>query len=327
MGRVLLFLLLGSSLAFADLTFWRPHQQSAIYVLPGKLKPQSYLQIVRNNKDLASFVNSMNPHSLDEVRTVKRSEFQNGDRALLIANSPEDHNPTHPRVDDFGRHFNETYVLPIGSAYSLTSTERTEFYRELSQYFGLLVAMGGDDVDPQLYKEKVTWAYEFNRTRDTLEASLIHYMYHHSNIKIFGVCRGMQLTSVVLGGKLIQDNVKDLKTTEQHRDGAFHKVIPVHTKNNLFAAFMKTAGFTEVNSYHHQSANEISLDRNKHLEVSAKSPEGIVEAAESYNKRVFLIQSHPEKPDTDPQVSQRFFSELKSWAGFSKAKTCLQIVK
>src|SRR5690606_31100570 len=136
----------------------------------------------------------------------------------------EDHAKHHPRVDTFGIHFDETYVLPIGAHLSLNPQEKNQFLKELTQHFKLLIAMGGHDIHPALYGEKITHSYleDLNETRDRLEAEVIRYFYHHSDNFIFTVCRGSQLTAAIFGAKLIQDNAKVLGTHLEHRDGTIH---------------------------------------------------------------------------------------------------------
>lgn len=326
MGTLLVFLsLILSSLAYADLVYWIPKNQKAIYVLPEGLSPQDYLKKVSSHKDLAEFVSPMNYSIEDRVETIKVDSSTKNERALLVANNQQDHSLHHPRLDNFGNNFSATYALPIGAHLNLAAQEREKFFSELGKHFGLLVLMGGDDVDPYLYSEKVTYSVNFNRTRDHLEASVIQYFFSKTQNKIFGVCRGLQLTSVVLGLKLIQDNVAELKITEQHKHGAFHEVIMVPTLHNTYASIMRKAGLKVVNSYHHQSVKESSVAGTS-LQIAARSREGIIEALESRDNRVLLVQSHPEKDDNSLEFIRTFFAELKQWAGSNGARSCKKAI-
>lgn len=261
----------------------------------------------------------------DTVIAVQPDSQTKNERALLVANNQQDHALIHPRLDSFGRNFPQTYALPIGAHLDLSYDQREKFFSELAQHFGLLVLMGGDDVDPSLYSEKVTYAVNFNKTRDVLEAQVIQYFYAKTRNKIFGVCRGLQLTSVVLGLKLIQDNVAELKTTEEHKHGAFHEVIMVPTLNNTYAKLMKKTGLQVINSYHHQSVKASSV-ANTSMQIAARSPEGIVEALESRDNRVLLVQSHPEKEDNSLEFIRTFFTELKQWAQPDHGLSCRKAI-
>lgn len=326
MGRLLVVLtFILSSIAYADLIFWTPKNQKAIYVLPEGSSPQAYLQKVKAHKDLSHFVSPMYFTPDDKVITVKADSLSKNERALLLANNQQDHSLIHIRLDNFGDNFPQTYALPIGAHLGLNAQEAEKFFSELGQHFGLLVPMGGDDVDPSLYSEKVTYSMNFNRTRDLLEAQVIRYFFVKTKNKIFGVCRGLQLTSVVLGLKLIQDNVAELHTSEEHKHGAFHDVIMRPTLHNTYANIMKKSGLKTVNSYHHQSVKSSSVQGTS-LQIAATSPEGIVEALESRDNRVLLVQSHPEKEDNSAEFIRTFFTELKQWVGSPQTRSCKQAI-
>lgn len=322
---ILLLSVLFGLLAHADLVYWKPAGQDATYVLPEGQTPESYLKTLNSNKDLKVYVHGMQHSEKDFFQTIKPNDSTSHQRVLLIANNAEDHQKEHPRLSNFNRNFPETYVIPIGAALSLNPEDRSQFYKELTQHFGLLVAMGGDDIDPYLYKEKVTYSVGFNRTRDLLEAEIIRYFYYESKRKIFAVCRGLQLTSVVLGAKLVQDNTRELHNQENHLNGAFHPLVLSPTTNNHYASFMQRTGTLIVNSYHHQSILDTSLHGTP-LEVSAKSPEGIVEAVESKDGRVILVQSHPELADNGQAFIKNFFSGLRDWAKVPNRISCKSVI-
>lgn len=323
-GFLLIFLF--AVVANASLTFWKPTGQNAIYVLPEKVSPARYLEALRKNQDLASFVDGMKLQQQDQVSIIKPHSKTANSRALLLANAQGDHNRIHPRLDQFGQHFDQTFVVPVGAAYPLNIYEREAFYRELAKHFGLLNPMGGDDVDTSLYGERKTWTNDTIRLRDELEAEIIRYFYFKSNRKIFAVCRGAQLTAVVLGAKLVQDNTLEIGNKENHQDGALHAIKLLPTRHNVYATIMKSVGSLIVNSYHHQSMRIESLIKTP-LQVAAISPGGIVEAAESIDRRVLLTQSHPEKPDNKVNYSSAFFDGLKSWANMPVTmKSCKYLI-
>ncbi len=68
----------------------------------------------------------------------------------------------------------------------------------------LLMLAGGNDIQPKLYGEKEgKWTYT-NPKRDAKEVAQYDYAVTHG-IKIWGTCRGAQLITALVGGKLIQD--------------------------------------------------------------------------------------------------------------------------
>src|SRR5689334_22471273 len=71
---------------------------------------------------------------------------------------------------------------------------------------GLLLS-GGGDVDPTLYgEERLPECGEPEPERDELEIALALLALEHKQ-PIFGVCRGMQVLNVAVGGTLYQDLV------------------------------------------------------------------------------------------------------------------------
>lgn len=176
------------------------------------------------------------------------------------------------------------------------SSKDAEF--QLMKCSGLLLS-GGNDIHPYHYNksEKADKCISIDDQRDTLEF-LVILKALSLNLPILGICRGMQMLNVVLGGNLITDIPSEVATDILHhregdqKDNCFHEIniLP----NSLISAIVnqKTAF---VNSYHHQSIDCISGI----LTVSATSPDGIIEAIEWKNpeERPFLlgVQWHPER--------------------------------
>ncbi|MER6915665.1 gamma-glutamyl-gamma-aminobutyrate hydrolase family protein [Streptomyces sp. NPDC000594] len=149
-----------------------------------------------------------------------------------------------------------------------------------------LVIAGGSDVDPARYG-----AAPDPRTgppspeRDSWELALVHAALA-AGIPLLGICRGMQLLNVALGG-----------TLHQHLDGhtAGEGVIGSHTvkpvPGSRYAAVVPEA--TEVPTYHHQAVDRIAPG----LTVSARAEDGTVEAVEPDRDGgpwVLGVQWHPE---------------------------------
>ncbi|MEV0122943.1 gamma-glutamyl-gamma-aminobutyrate hydrolase family protein [Streptomyces sp. NPDC050703] len=152
---------------------------------------------------------------------------------------------------------------------------------------GLVIA-GGPDVDPARYG-----AVREDRTgppahrRDAWELALIDAALG-SGTPLLGICRGMQLLNVALGGTLVQH-------LEGHSEkvGAFgtHAVKPV--MGTLYASIAPEAA-TGVPTYHHQAVDRLGRD----LVVSAHSDDGTPEAIELPGPAWALgVQWHPEMGD------------------------------
>jgi gamma-glutamyl-gamma-aminobutyrate hydrolase PuuD len=138
----------------------------------------------------------------------------------------------------------------------------------LRQCDGLLVT-GGEDVYPGLYGKLFDTARceGFDRYRDSLELAVIHLALEE-NKPIFGVCRGLQILNVALGGTLIIDIPSDFDTIVKHRkknETCYHEVTIV--PNTLV---FKLGGVSSemVNSAHHQGIDHFDIVVVQRLQVS-----------------------------------------------------------
>ncbi|MGW8763845.1 gamma-glutamyl-gamma-aminobutyrate hydrolase family protein [Streptomyces sp. NPDC055815] len=148
---------------------------------------------------------------------------------------------------------------------------------------GLVVA-GGADVEPVRYgAEPDPRTGPPARARDTWELALIDAALA-SGTPLLGICRGMQLLNVALGGTLIQ-----------HLDGHVeavgvigrHAVKPV--PGTRYASLVPE--LAEVPTYHHQAVDRLGTG----LTASAHAEDGTVEAVETDGPGWVLgVQWHPE---------------------------------
>jgi putative glutamine amidotransferase len=161
--------------------------------------------------------------------------------------------------------------------------------------FDGLVLTGGEDVDPELSKAMpVELVQGSDRQRDDFEFQLLDHAMEEKK-PILGICRGLQVANVFLGGSLVADlqsaGFKNHETKHAAKESRHSIVVE---KESLLYSFVGTES-GEINSYHHQSALTIADD----LIVSARSPDGVVESLEWKNKidRSFLllVQWHPER--------------------------------
>ncbi|MFE0676739.1 gamma-glutamyl-gamma-aminobutyrate hydrolase family protein [Streptomyces sp. NPDC058867] len=149
---------------------------------------------------------------------------------------------------------------------------------------GLVIA-GGPDVEPVRYgAERHPRTGPPARARDTWELALIGAALD-ARIPLLGVCRGMQLLNVALGGTLVQH-------LEGHAEvvGVFgrHPVKPV--PGSLYAGIAPEE--TSVPTYHHQAVDRLGAG----LAPTAYAEDGTVEALElpSADHWVLGVQWHPE---------------------------------
>lgn len=152
---------------------------------------------------------------------------------------------------------------------------------------GLLLP-GGGDIDPARYGQTLAGSEEPDLQRDAAELHLVSDFTSWGK-PILGICRGIQMLNVALGGELIQD----IPTAAEHRHDPVigdrtHKVT---TEENSFLFPLYGENFS-VNSAHHQALGRIAPG----LRVAARSErDNVVEAVEWPEKRIYGVQWHPER--------------------------------
>lgn len=173
---------------------------------------------------------------------------------------------------------------------------------EVDQCDGIVLS-GGEDVHPERYKRPDLLQHlnedNINATRDEFEWNVIEKCVELKK-PVLGICRGLQLMNIYLGGSLIHDipTVKDHDGhgSKENIDGRHS--IHVQEGSLLHSITKNTSG--EINSAHHQAVEKYADE----LIITATSEPGIVEALEwssPQNKPwLLLVQWHPERmPDQD----------------------------
>ncbi len=162
------------------------------------------------------------------------------------------------------------------------------------------VFCGGGDIAPSFYGEMGSERIKnVCAIRDRFEQKLFDAAYA-SGKPIFGICRGMQVINVFLGGSLIQhiDGHMQAETGETKT----HEV-SVAKGSLLWNVIQKKA--LSVNSFHHQAINRLS-DR---LYIDAKSAlDGYIEAYHLDGYGFLLgVQWHPESLYSSDESSKSIF--------------------
>jgi putative glutamine amidotransferase len=144
---------------------------------------------------------------------------------------------------------------------------------------GLLLS-GGSDLDPGYYGEEAV--PELGVTvpeRDAFEMSLVEHALRRG-IPILGICRGMQVLNVALGGTLYQDlpSQMDHSVLLGHRQETpkWQPTHEVEVDGGSQAAEIMGTDELKVNSYHHQAVKDLASG----LVAVAHAPDGVVEAVE-----------------------------------------------
>lgn len=190
----------------------------------------------------------------------------------------------------------DPFYIPIG----LSPRKLKEIF---DQSAGILLR-GGGDMDPSRYgvvPSKLTNLKEINHERDSVETTLT-LLAVESGKTTLGICRGIQVMNVALGGKLYQDVMAEMSAslphdqhknpdgTDKPRDLLSHEV-RIEPDNLL----SKATGLTKirVNSLHHQGIRQLS---GKLKAIGIVPEDNLVEAIEMPGHPFFLgVQWHPEE--------------------------------
>jgi putative glutamine amidotransferase len=158
-----------------------------------------------------------------------------------------------------------------------------------------VVFTGGGDIKTSYYQEvEHPKVYGVEPDRDRVELELLEKAVNNG-MPFLGICRGLQLINVGLGGTLYADIADQVPGADKHdyypdweRDYLAH---PVEVDLGTRLADIIGGGKVDVNSLHHQSVDKVAAD----LVVTAKAPDGVVEAVELPDHPFGLaVQWHPE---------------------------------
>ena len=192
-------------------------------------------------------------------------------------------------------------MVPAVDSGSVVTREDLNLHHYAAALDGLLL-QGGNDVAPQSYGQTPLHAeWCGDPVRDRYEIELIQ-AFMQAGKPVFGVCRGLQLLNVMLGGTLWQDISTQLPQARQHRElGRYERhwhdveLVPGTRLAQLYPGVQRRL----ANSIHHQGIKDLAPA----LEVEARCPEdGLIEAVRhSGPGYVAAVQWHPEFHDrADP---------------------------
>jgi putative glutamine amidotransferase len=174
------------------------------------------------------------------------------------------------------------------------------YWKDIYDLLDLLLLWGGDDLPPQ-------WTGGASATspspRDMMEFQMVVWAWNDQK-PMLGICRGMQLLNVVLGGTLIQDIHDSYPKTKYPRlnnhTGDDHEIIMLPGSKAYYALGSRLM----VNSLHHQAVDRIPPE----LMVTARASDGLevdkpingdgdglVEVIEAIDRpNIIGVQFHPE---------------------------------
>lgn len=149
-----------------------------------------------------------------------------------------------------------------------------------------LIFPGGGDIDPQLYGAPNKGSVHIDTELDLLQLRAFGQALQ-SNIPVLGICKGMQLINIGLGGTLTQHLPTHHLHTDSNRD-LMHSTI---VSKDSFLYELYGSSFP-VNSKHHQAVDKPG---NRLIPVQWCPKDSCIEAICHSYLPVFGVQWHPER--------------------------------
>lgn len=175
-------------------------------------------------------------------------------------------------------------VLPIGNP---------KLAKNYIDSVDALVLAGGQDVSPLYFGEDPQInLHETDSDRDAFEVALVLEAIKQEK-PILGICRGLQIVNVALGGTLYQDlNSQYQGLKVRHNQYPTKWYTPTHRlilkRVSWLQNFLDDQSL--VNSFHHQAVKKLGDG----LQLDAVSTDNVVEAFSDESRRIYAVQWHPE---------------------------------
>ena len=187
----------------------------------------------------------------------------------------------------------------------LTSDEN--LIREVCGAVDGLLFTGGPDVHPEYYGEEALEYCELCKIRDDFETRLFSIGVIEMRKPSFGICRGLQIVNIMMGGTLYQDiaaqyEKQPQKKHDQDAPHDIHKHTVTITRGSPLHDLLDEE-VIGVNSSHHQAIRDLAPG----LEIMAISEDGLIESLFMPGGQfLWAVQWHPERTLKDGN-SQKLF--------------------
>jgi putative glutamine amidotransferase len=194
----------------------------------------------------------------------------------------------------------------IGSAYAARALDGVDG----------LVLTGGEDMDPAWYHaDRSPLLNPPSRERDIFELAIFAAA-RQRELPILGICRGIQVINVAMGGTLYQDLPSERPGPVDHNPAGTRTDRSHGNRLAPESLAAEAMGVTSmrVNSYHHQGNREMAPG----LVATGWSEDELIEAVEGGEGQLWMlaVQWHPEEMHAEVAAPERgLFKALVERAG------------
>ena len=188
-------------------------------------------------------------------------------------------------------------VEQAGGIPIISALADAEDYAQIAD--GIVFTGSSCDIEPHRYGQENRKSAFCDAVLDDMEFALFQSFMQRKK-PILGICRGIQLINVALGGTLIQDVEEEVPNLTVHgpvyrKETVFH---PVTAKDGSLLQKLFGSSFL-TNSYHHQALKDCGSG----LIPTVTTEEGIIEAIEHESLPILGVQWHPERMIGDEQLN------------------------
>lgn len=167
---------------------------------------------------------------------------------------------------------------------------------------GLIIPGSGNDIFPRYYGGDPTATT--GPVDEYRHDSKIIDLFVKAGKPIFGICQGIQTLNVYFGGSLKRVNVKDSHGLPREDQQQIH---PINIQKDSFVYDVFGKERANVNSHHGWGIDRLG----EGFTVVATADDGVIEAVENKERRIFATQWHPELNfSMGDAIEQKFFENF-----------------
>lgn len=207
---------------------------------------------------------------------------------------------------------------------------------EVLEHVDGILLIEGPDVHPHFYGEDPSGAIKYvDVDRDEFEISLVRKAVERG-VPILGICRGMQVINVALGGTLYQDIGEIPKAIKHDWElrliGPSQRVhgVRIKTSSRLYDILKEELDiegtnevYVRVNSFHHQAVKRVG----EGLRPAAYSVDGLIEAIEGSDESGSFIIGVQWQPEYLPEMERLYEAFVRAASEYRARKLEMERVE